>query len=255
MKKTITITKWIALIMIVVFLILPITACSKTEAIPNEEEIVEDLSSIDVTDRFIEHLFAKNENVLNYSVGSVRKNIYNNMENIKKSELIKLKNISEVENDEFSIVHSTVLYENDNGLNVVFYRLKLINTDEGYSIYKVEETGPLFTEGQSKDTENKDIFDVINNYFKTIDENKLEDGIDFLIGKAKRNHMLTYKYLTNVKELSGVSLSGMEYNKIFDNGELALVEVDYSINNKDANVIITLYKTHQGWLIYDVEQL
>lgn len=247
--------KWIALIMIIAFSILPIMACDKTEAMLDEEGVVENLNSIDISDRFIEHLFAKNENVLNYSTGNVKKNIYNNMDSIKKSELIKVKSISEIESDDFSIVHSTVLYENDSGLNVVFYRLKLINTDEGYLVYKVDEAEPMFSEGESKDTGNKDMFNVINSYFKTIDENKLEDGIDFLIGKAKKNHMLTYKYLTNVKELSGINLSNIEYNKIFDNGELALVEVNYSINNKDANVIITLYKTHQGWLIYDVEQI
>lgn len=250
MKKLDMRTKWL-IIIIALFLV----GCSREEVNIDEEKTIVTTTSINIADRFIEYLFTRDENVLDITTGSAKKNIYNNLDNIKRAELIKVNNIVEAENDNFSIVHSTIEYENDNGINVVFYRLKLINTDEGYFVYKVEDAEPIFADDTYSSSDNDDMFTAIDGYFKSINDNKLESGTDYLIGKAKRNHLLTYDILSDVKTLSEVSLSNVKYNKLYDNGKLALVEVDYNINNKDASVIFTLYNTHQGWLIYDVEQI
>lgn len=253
MNKIKTIIKWMVLITIIVFSILPMTACNKDKNIINETK--QDICPDDIVGKFIECLFSKNENVLNYCIGNVKKNVYNNFDNIDKKELIDIKNIIELAEEDFSIIHSTIEYKDKNGTNVTFYRFKLINIEQGCFIYKIEETTPIFSKIDNVDNknDNQEIFAIIDNYFNSINDNKLEEGITFLIGKAKRNHILTYKHLTDVKELSDVKLSNIKHKKIFDNGKLSVVEVDYNINDKSAKVIVTLYKTHQGWLIYDVE--
>lgn len=243
--------------LILILIIVLVTGCSK-ETASNENEVkdIEDMTSVEVVETFIKYLFNNDDNVLNYVTGKVKKNIYNNFDNVNKTEVINIDNTLELDNDNISIIHSTIEYETDNGINVICYRFKLANIENRYLIYKVEEAPPIFKENKEENEDDKEIYKVIDGYYKAIEEKDFEKAADYLVGRAKSNYLLTFDYLKELYEnIEKLIFTDIEYNKIFDDGKFVLVKNSYSINDKDLQVLITLYKTHQGWMIYDVEEI
>lgn len=238
----------VLLILALIFSLLMMSSCS------NES----DLSADEVVENFLINLFNKDKKALDYTTGAVKKNVYNNFNSLEKREIKGIENVSELEGDRVSIVHSTVEYVDDNGINVAFYRFKLINTDNGYLIYKIEKNEPLLTSAKDSNVKSKDeeMFGVINKYYKAVENNDLKSAASLLIGKAKSNHLLTYKYLSDLlSQLDDFAFSDMEYEKMLLNGKIALVINTYKIRNKQVQMMITLYLTQQGWMIYDIEEI
>lgn len=243
------------IVLMMFFILMSLSSCTDKKIDSSNFTTRVDKEVEDVIISFVNNLFEKNKDVLNYSTGSVKSNIYNNFDSINKSKVISIDSMQEVNEKEFAVVHSAIQYEYENNANVVFYRFKLIKKEDKYLVYQIEESGPIFIGGDIGNQLSEDMLSPIEDYLNIVARNNLEKGIEYLVGNARKNHLLTYKYLENISELNNVEISDVRYEMKFNNENISLVEVKYRLGNRDATILVTLFNTYQGWLIYDITQI
>lgn len=217
--------------------------------------------AIDTSEGFIKSLFSANEEVLNYVTGDVKNNLSNNLSDMKKFKINDVICSVEYASDNFATVNTVVEYEkNSNEVDVDFYRFYLINNnDDGFLIYKLENNMVF----DNASTVNDDIeisttgaTKALDSYFEQIQNGKLSESSNYLVGKAKADHINSYSFVAKVKDTLNYNFSELSHSLLSsDMGRLLVVKSQYKNNDNDVSIISTLFKTSKGWKIYDITQI
>lgn len=226
---------------------------------PNEKEVL----AIQRADTFIKDLFKGSEDVLLSVTGEVKRNLINNIDELTNYNLIDVSSKIEYFSDKFVTINTMAEYElvNDD-IDVIFYKFFLINENNDYLIYKLEQnfsfdnTDVVIGRVKEALAEDRSMLLVIEKYIDGIQYGDMGVASKHLVGKAKENHNLSYSFIANAKDKIEFHIKDIGHEIIVnDLGNISIVKTSYKNNYRDVSILTTLYNTSRGWMIYDIQQL
>ncbi len=193
------------------------------------------------------------ENAIKVCTGEVKYNIENNEQEIHGFKFINVDTTIETNNSNYAAAHASIEYENQGVVDVTFYKIYLVKKENKTLIYKIEEEDPAVIEGESSNKNEEDIKKIFQEYMKAIEDKNYTDGGKYLIGRARKNHIMTQEFIKKadlVKDIKNIKLEN-----ILTNSKISIDKVEYENQGRKINILLSSYKTGQGWRIYNVSQI
>ena len=236
--KTGTLTKLLNSALLAV-LILTLTAMVVYASVNNDNKLAKIEQEKTVKEFLMSSVKRDYENAKDLTAGIVLFNL-NNTAAIKDDAHIvtKIETFVEITDQTWAKVRAELETVNpQNNIDVHWYNIYLVK-DGTWKIYKIEETEPIFKPGN---IDNKDV------------EDAKKDAGKYLIGRAKISHEQAGSFLKDaiitedeVKINSAKPLSG--------NDKHLILQINYTLDERELNVIVSCYRTKEGWKIYNVSQ-
>lgn len=139
-----------------------------------------------------------------------------------------------------------------NNIDVHWYNIYLVK-DGTWKIYKIEETEPIFKPGNIDNKDVEDAKKAFVDFCNAVFQRQYDDAGKYLIGRAKISHEQAGSFLKDaiitedeVKINSAKPLSG--------NDKHLILQINYTLDGRELNVIVSCYRTKEGWKIYNVSQ-
>lgn len=229
----------------------------------NNDFAISDLKAIETSEIFVYKLLDGDNSVLDLVTGDVKYNIAGNIDNLKKYNTINVNARLEYSSGQFAVTNVIAEYESNNSVDVMFYKFYLINENNRYLIYKLEESfsfANLKIENRELTEEMKmsktDVFGTVEDYIKDLQNGELSLSSRHLIGKAKQNHDKSYQFISKAKDQIIIEISDINHEILAsDTKDISVVKSTYMNGDRLVSILTTLYKTSEGWKIYDISQV
>lgn len=125
----------------------------------------------------------------------------------------------------------------DGSYDVSWYDIELINKD-GWKVYNVQPSSPLFTSYKFKPNSDSELLKYIfTEFVATMDKT-------YTAGQVRANLERNESEITKIDNLTMTLLYG--------DGKLAKYDASYTVNGRQVDNIITFYKTKEGWKIVEI---
>jgi len=189
------------------------------------------------------------------SLGEVKFNIATNKEKKFDSLIIDVDTRVLDINKNFSVVEAIIEYYLEKELNLAALRLYMVNDENKYKVYKIEEINPYFKRSFIKiNNEDKTaIENCFTNYVRGIANKDYNESSKYLIGRAKTAHNATSELIKNTNLI--VEPKDFSSRYIYGNRNNVVMQFEYTNNNRKVISVVSFYKTAEGWKIYDVSQI
>lgn len=194
------------------------------------------------------------------STGLVKYNLYNAKPIAAKAHMVlEIDTKIKAESPDMAIVYTNI--ETINPLNEVskhWYMVYLINQNEDWKVYKIEEGDPII-EHKNKNAviSEEDIEEavlVFQKFCAKIINNNYSGAGSYLIGIAKNNHELVGNILNNTLTTEGPVIIH-NAKSIMTGDKVMVLKIEYSLGDKEMVSVVSFYKTSRGWKMYNVSQI
>lgn len=215
--------------------------------------------AISISEKFIKELFTGSPKVLDYSTGSIRRNLKVGMDKLPKYNINDIICMAEYASGDFATINTIVEFTKpDESIDVDFHKLYLIKENDQFLVYDLEKNMVFNSNNTVNDIEisSSGLTETIDSYLKNISNDELSKSAEHLIGTAKSDHEKSFDFISKAMGILEYNISDINHNILSSQtGRLALVRSDYLNNGKDISIVFTLFKTSKGWKIYEIKQI
>lgn len=136
-----------------------------------------------------------------------------------------------------NVVCQIDLQLNDGSYDVAWYNIELVNKN-GWKVYNVQPTNPLFTSYKFKTNANTELLKYIFTEFSaTMDKS-------YAAGQVRAN---IERY-----EARPVKIENLTMTFLYGDGKLVKYDASYTVDGRKVDNIITFYNTKEGWKVIDI---
>lgn len=190
------------------------------------------------------------------AAGMVLFELENSKENTSKAHIVVKADTSLKSSGKgFAVVNAALETINPkNCEDVHWYNLYLIK-DGSWKVYKIEETDPEL--GPAVAAEEKDIREaesVFMDFCSFILQKDYEKAGNCLTGRAKNSHEMAQGLLNDIPSV-GTEASLISSKALLSAKDCLVLQINYKAAGKNLRAVVSCYRTHKGWRIYNVSQI
>jgi hypothetical protein len=139
-------------------------------------------------------------------------------------------------------------------IDVHWYEIYLIENENNWRIYRLEETEVMNGKEQKILPQNiEDIAKVFGQYVTLLSQNKYDEAGELLIGKARTAHEQTKSFFNKsplIKYYKNINIEPLYYD-----GSVILAKAQYRVDGRDVVLTVSFFQTSEGWRIFNVSQI
>ena len=196
---------------------------------------------------FISYVIKGSDSAREMALGSVKYNLTRspNLEfevvNIKAETLYKGKN--------YCVVMATAQSQKDDIYNLGWYKLHMLKDGDQWKVYRIQETEPIIKDGKIEGVE--EALAVLEKFIEALAD--YDKAATYLAGKARVSHLQMEEVFKN--QLKKIKFNNISAVPISGNKETLLLKINYQVEDRTLNALVSFYKTDKGWMIYDISQI
>lgn len=197
---------------------------------------------------FIANIIEGSATAQEMSLGTVKYNLSRSLPQYHRVVDIQVETLSIGENS--SVVLVTSQSEKDGIYNLGWHKLYMLKEDTQWKVYRVKDTEPLIKDGNIEQAD--EALDALQSYLKLLSSDYQQAAI-YLAGKARTSHLQMEEVFRN--QLQGIEYENVNASPVLGDGETLLLKIDYQIDDRELNALVSLYRAKKGWMIYDISQI
>jgi len=149
-----------------------------------------------------------------------------------------------------AMVFLTTQSEKDGIYNLEWHNLYMFKQNNQWRVYRIVDTEPTIISGQINGVE--DAVQVLQSYMQHLSGDYIE-AATYLAGKARAKHLqMEEVFQLQLKEWEYTNL---HYLPVSGDGVTLLLMIEYEVDNRQMNALVSFYRANKGWMIYDISQI
>lgn len=169
-----------------------------------------------------------------------------------KASVMDYKIIDHQGSRDYGTVDAVVETKTNNNTDVNWYRLYIAKENTEMYVVKVENIPPVLTSKSLtfSDKEKTALKNTFQAYLKNLGSKNWDGAKSYLAGQALTSFTASQQYLQKADLVKNVTAPRMEL--IWKNRKMAVAGYYYKVSDRLVSVIVTFYKTQDGWRIVNV---
>ncbi|MBO8160689.1 MAG: hypothetical protein H0Z24_03550 [Thermosipho sp. (in: Bacteria)] len=195
------------------------------------------------------------ESALALSSGQVRFHIAAKQNVIPKYEVISIDVKVKAASKDWAKANVTLETKDEKGIIDVHWYDIYLNKNKHWEIYRVEEVSPdldkiVLMKASKEDIKQAQI--VFQNYLTLLTQNEYVKAANYLIGRAKNAHVRDEGKFKKSTVLT--TFKNLNFHLLYNSKKHLILKCAYTVEKRPVSVAASLFKTSEGWKIYNVSQ-
>lgn len=156
-----------------------------------------------------------------------------------------------------STVDAVVEYDAGGRADVSWYRFYTAEADEGeHLIYKIAEIEPPVAGSKLRiSADKKKLEDLFIKYLKLISDNSIKEAEFYLAGPALKAYRMSENHFQNAGKVLLPNVGKVKSRFLSGAKKEAFMLFEYRVSKRTVSVVVSFYKTADGWRIVNVEEV